>query len=202
MKTETSQKTKKSALRNDLRARRKQLDEPDRLSLDASINHFLAKFIAEHRPATIAAFWPFDGEPNLLPTLESADQQGTRIALPVIKQSLSDPSLIFRLWSGATVMKKSRFGIPEPCGSPEIPLFNIDLLLMPLVGWDESGSRLGMGAGFYDRALAPLSQSDTPIRAGVAYQLQKVPGVPDEAWDIRLHMLLSETGWFTCPSYV
>ena len=202
MKTETSQKTKKSALRNDLRARRKQLDEPDRLSLDASINHFLAKFIAEHRPATIAAFWPFDGEPNLLPTLESADQQGTRIALPVIKQSPSGPSLIFRLWSGATVMKKSRFGIPEPCGSPEIPLFNIDLLLMPLVGWDESGSRLGMGAGFYDRALQPLSQSDAPIRAGVAYQLQKVPGVPDEAWDIRLHMLLSETGWFTCPSYV
>ena len=97
-------------------------------------------------------------------------------------------------------MKKSRFGIPEPCGNPEIPLFDIDLLLMPLVGWDESGSRLGMGAGFYDRALQSFSHSDVPIRAGIAYQLQKVPDVPDEPWDIRLHMLLSETGWFTCPS--
>lgn len=200
MKTETNQKTRKSALRNELRARRRQLDESDRLSLDASINHFLAKFIAEHRPATIAAFWPFDGEPNLLPTLEASDQQGTQIALPVIKQSPSGPSLIFRQWSGATVMKKSRFGIPEPCGSPEILLCDIDLLLMPLVGWDESGSRLGMGAGFYDRALQSFSHSDVPIRAGVAYQLQKVPDVPDEPWDIRLHMLLSETGWFTCPS--
>ena len=97
-------------------------------------------------------------------------------------------------------MKKSRFGIPEPCGNPEILLFDIDLLLMPLVGWDESGSRLGMGAGFYDRALQSFSHSDVPIRAGVAYQLQKVPDVPDEPWDIRLHMLLSETGWVTCPS--
>ena len=97
-------------------------------------------------------------------------------------------------------MKKNRYGIPEPYRSPEILLFNIDLLLLPLVGWDESGSRLGMGAGFYDRTLAPLSQSEVPIRTGVAYQLQKVPDVPYEPWDIRLHMLLSETGWFTCPS--
>jgi 5-formyltetrahydrofolate cyclo-ligase len=200
MKTETSQKTKKSTLRNELRARRRQLDDSDRISLDATINHFLAKFITEYRPATIAAFWPFDGEPNLLPTLEATAQQGTQIALPVIRQSPSGPSLIFRQWSATSEMKKSRFGIPEPCGSPEVLLFNIDLLLMPLVGWDESGSRLGMGAGYYDRALEALGQSDVPIRAGVAYQLQKVPGVPDEPWDIRLHMLLSETGWFTCPS--
>jgi 5-formyltetrahydrofolate cyclo-ligase len=119
--------------------------------------------------------------------------------LPVIRQSPSGPSLVFRQWSGATEMEKSRFGIPEPCRSPEIPLSDIDLLLMPLVGWDESGNRLGMGAGFYDRALAPLSQSDSPIRAGVAYQLQKVPVMPLDPWDIRLHMLLSETGWFSCP---
>ena len=119
--------------------------------------------------------------------------------MPVISQGPSGPSLIFRQWSAATQMEESRFGIPEPCGSPEILLFNVDLLLIPLVGWDESGNRLGMGAGFYDRALQPLSQSDVPIRAGVAYQFQKVPGVPDEPWDIRLHMLLSETGWFTCP---
>ncbi len=97
-------------------------------------------------------------------------------------------------------MEKSRFGIPEPVRSPEIPVCDIDLLLMPLVGWDESGNRLGMGAGFYDRVLAPLSQSDVPIRAGVAYQLQKVPIMPIDPWDIRLHMILSETGWFTCPT--
>jgi len=79
-------------------------------------------------------------------------------------------------------------------------LQDIDLILIPLVGWDETGGRLGMGAGFYDRVLQPFAQSDTPIRAGVAYQLQKVRAVPVEPWDIRLHMVLSETGWFTCRS--
>ena len=119
--------------------------------------------------------------------------------MPVIRQSPTGPSLIFAQWTAATEMKKNRYGIPEPCQSPEILLFNIDLMLLPVVGWDESGGRLGMGAGFYDRALAPLSQSEVPIRTGVAYQLQKVPEVPVEPWDIRLHMLLSETGWFTYP---
>ncbi len=199
MKPTISQLTKKSDLRDELRARRRQLDESDRLSLDASINHFLAKYIAEHRPATIAAFWPFDGEPNLLPTLAATNQLETQIALPVIRQSPSGLSLVFAQWTSATVMEKNLYGIPEPCGSPEILLFNIDLLLLPLVGWDESGSRLGMGAGFYDRALAPLSQCEVPVRTGVAYQLQRVSKIPDEPWDIRLHMLLSETGWFTCP---
>ncbi len=97
-------------------------------------------------------------------------------------------------------MKNNRYGIPEPLNSPEIPLPDINLLLMPLVGWDEFGQRLGMGAGFYDRTLQPFSQSDLPIRVGVAYQLQKVPRLPREPWDIRLHMLLSETGWLSFTS--
>jgi 5-formyltetrahydrofolate cyclo-ligase len=200
MQTFTSQKIEKSTIRKELRERRRQLNESERQSRDASINGFLADFIAEHDHATIAAFWPFDGEPNLLPTLKAASQQGIEIVLPVIPQSPAGPSLIFRQWSEDTVMKKSHYGIPEPFATAEVPLFNIDLILMPLVGWDESGGRLGMGAGYYDRALQPFSQSDAPIRAAVAYQLQKVSSIPLEPWDIRLHMVLSETGWFTCPS--
>jgi 5-formyltetrahydrofolate cyclo-ligase len=106
--------------------------------------------------------------------------------------------LIFQQWSPETRMKTNCYGIPEPDEAPEIQLSDIDLILIPLVGWDETGGRLGMGAGFYDRALQPFTQTDAPIRAGVAYQLQKVASVPDEPWDVRLHMVLSETGWFTC----
>ncbi len=190
----------KSTLRHELRARRKQIDDTRRLSLDASINHFLAEFIAEQRPHTIAAFWPFDGEPDLRPALAKAAQQGTQLALPVVIQSPTGPSLLFRQWSETSKMKHNRYGIPEPLDSPEIPLADIDLLLMPLVGWDESGQRLGMGAGFYDRTLQPFKQSELPIRAGVAYQLQKSPRVPLELWDIRLHMLLSENGWISFTS--
>lgn len=199
MHTGSSQKTRKSALRSELRSRRRRLDETKRQAKDEAINAFLAEFIGEHHLTTIAAFWPFDGEPNLLPTLKAAVDQGIEAALPVIRQSPAGPALIFRQWSTDTVMKKSRYGIPEPCSSPEVPLRNIDLILMPLVAWDEEGNRLGMGAGYYDRALQPFSQYAAPIRAAVAYQLQKVPRLPVDPWDIRLHLVLSETGWYTCP---
>ena len=195
MKTGTSQKQNKSTLRDELRARRRHLNDPDRLALDVSINHYLAGFIAKHDFTTIAAFWPFDGEPNLLPVLEAANQNETQILLPVIRHNSSGPSLIFRPWSPGTEMEKNRYGIPEPGGNAEILLSDIDLLLMPLVGWDEAGNRLGMGAGYYDRALQPFGNSQKPIRVGVAYQLQKAQGIPIEPWDISLHMLLSETGW-------
>ena len=56
-----------------------------------------------------------------------------------------------------------------------------------------------MGAGFYDRALQPFAQSDAPLRMGVAYQLQWVAELPLDPWDIRLHALVSESGWIHFP---
>jgi 5-formyltetrahydrofolate cyclo-ligase len=56
-----------------------------------------------------------------------------------------------------------------------------------------------MGAGFYDRALQQFAQENSPLRVGIAYQLQQVPRLPAEPWDIRLHGVLSESGWFECP---
>ena len=100
--------------------------------------------------------------------------------------------MIFRQWTAGAVMEQNHYGIPEPAGTAEILLPDIDLILLPLVGWDDSGGRLGMGAGFYDRALQPFRQSPSPVRMGVAYQMQKLPLIPTEPWDIRLHMILSE----------
>lgn len=96
-------------------------------------------------------------------------------------------------------MKQNLYGIPEPDETAEILLSGIDLVLLPLVGWDDAGGRLGMGAGFYDRALQPYGQSDAPVRMGVGYQLQRVTEVPAEPWDICLHKILSELGWSDCP---
>ena len=105
----------------------------------------------------------------------------------------------FQQWSLESTMAENAYGIPEPCGTPEIPLFDIDLVLMPLVGWDQFGARLGMGAGYYDRALHPFANLDSPLRVGVAYQLQRVPRLPAEPWDIHLHGVISDSGWFECP---
>ena len=105
----------------------------------------------------------------------------------------------FQQWSPGTQMVTNRYGILEPSETPDIQMVEIDLMLIPLVGWDSSGGRLGMGAGYYDRALQPFAQSPSPVRAGVAYQLQQAPNLPTEPWDIRLHGILSESGWQECP---
>ena len=72
-----------------------------------------------------------------------------------------------------------------------------DMLLMPLVGYDRFGNRLGMGAGYYDRCLESLSDLATPLRVGIAYSLQEIDPVAKNKWDIPLHGLVNEHGWFT-----
>jgi 5-formyltetrahydrofolate cyclo-ligase len=192
---EASQKARKSRLRKKIREQRRNIRAPERLALDSAINRFLATFIDESRVRTMAAFWPFDGEPDLLPALHQLERQGIQLALPVIRNTPGSPSMIFRHWTTGAAMEQNHYGIPEPVGTDEILLPDIDLILLPLVGWDESGGRLGMGAGYYDRALQPFAKSNAPIRMGVAYQLQKLPVIPADSWDIRLHVILSESGW-------
>ena len=199
MQPEASHKALKSELRKKIREQRKNIDAVEKLALDSAMNRFLTTYLDQYQAQTVAAFWPFDGEPDLLPTLDLLERAGKTVALPVIEDIPGKPSMIFRQWSTDTSMVKNLYGIPEPVGTPEILLPNIDLMLLPLVGWDESGGRLGMGAGFYDRSLQPFGLSDSPVRMGVAYQLQKIPRVPAEPWDVRLHMLLSESGWSAFP---
>jgi 5-formyltetrahydrofolate cyclo-ligase len=199
LKPETSKRPQKASLRKKIRALRRNLGADEKQAMDSAINRFLTSYIVEHRPRSVAAFWPFDGEPNLLPGMDLLQREGIQVALPVLGIDSGSPSMTFRKWTTATAMEENRYGIPEPSGSPEVMMIEIELMLLPLVAWDEDGRRLGMGAGFYDRALQPYAQSASPVRIGVAYQLQKVPHLPAEPWDVRLHMVLSESGWFTCP---
>ena len=69
---------------------------------------------------------------------------------------------------------------------------------MPLVAFDQAGNRLGMGGSFYDRAFQPFAQNPRPMRMGVAYDDQECTEIPLDPWDIRLHAMLTEEGWFTC----
>ena len=87
----------------------------------------------------------------------------------------------------ASETKLNRYGIPEPVGTLELRLSEIDLALVPLVAWDEYGGRLGMGASFYDRLFEPFAADVKPFRMGVAYQLQKVDHIPLEPWEVRMH---------------
>jgi len=99
-----------------------------------------------------------------------------------------------------TLLINNRFGIPEPQHKNSARLFkaqSLDLILMPLVAFDNKGHRLGMGGGFYDRTLQFLLQRQQwskPRLIGTAYAFQEVPQLDNEPWDVPLHGIATENG--------
>jgi 5-formyltetrahydrofolate cyclo-ligase len=199
MNTEPSRQLSKSELRQRARQARGQLDDQRRRSLDSAINRHLLDYAGRNGPRVVTAFVAFDGEPDLGPAMTRLERDGVRVALPVICDTAGRAIMRFRQWSPGSEMQANRYGIPEPVGTLDVQLNEIDLALIPLVAWDTRGGRLGMGASFYDRVFQPLANEERPFRMGVGYQLQQVERVPLEPWDIGLHSVLTENGCFTCP---
>ncbi len=152
------------------------------------------------QPRVVAAFLAFDGEPDLAPALMRNWSAGA-CAWPCrsFETRPAVPTCVSGNGRRRSEMKPNRYGIPEPVGTLDVRLSEIDLVLIPLVAWDAQGGRLGMGASFYDRSFQPLPTRRQPFRLGVAYQLQQVERLPLDPWDIRLHGMLTENGCFNCP---
>ncbi len=102
-------------------------------------------------------------------------------------------ALEFVACSEKLVLERGSFGIPEPVDGEIVPLANHDVVLVPLVAFDESLHRVGQGGGFYDRALEPLPR---PFTIGVAYSFQQIPTVPREPWDLPLDVIVTDQGIF------
>jgi 5-formyltetrahydrofolate cyclo-ligase len=78
-----------------------------------------------------------------------------------------------------------------------MPVSDFDMLLIPMVGYDKSGNRIGMGAGYYDRHLESIRELGTPVRVGVAYSSQEINSIKQNQWDIPLHGVVNENGWIS-----
>lgn len=99
-----------------------------------------------------------------------------------------------RMFAG-TPMTSNRYGIPEPVDAKPLHARQLDLLLMPLVGFDLAGRRLGMGGGYYDATLAFLRHRRhwrKPRLVGVAFECQRVETLPHDPWDMPLDAVLTE----------
>ncbi|MDX1381317.1 MAG: 5-formyltetrahydrofolate cyclo-ligase [Xanthomonadales bacterium] len=198
MKTVPSLRAAKSELRSRMRRRRAALDAAERRRLDAAINAHLLDFVGRTQPRAVAAFLAFDGEPDLAPALDALERSGVRLAVPVVSAAAGRAGISFHEWSSRVSMRPNRYGIREPRDSADVPVGELDLVLVPLVAWDTAGGRLGMGASFYDRLFQPFAQAPRPLRMGVGYRMQQVEPVPVEPWDIRLHWMLTDDGCIDC----
>ena len=190
----------KRALRAQLRERRRTLYDALRTRHDRVINREVVQLARDVPPGAVAGFRAFDGEPDLTPALAELARSGRPLVLPVLAEQPVGITLQFRAWDPGEQLSINCFGIAEPGRGAQVPLEAIALMLVPLVGWDEQGGRLGMGAGYYDRAFAGAAGSTRPLRAGIAYSLQRVDAVPTDAHDIPLHVVITENGRFTCPA--
>jgi len=186
----------KTSLRRDLRNKRLALPGSVRAGYDRDIQQHLLQLIKERTAHSIAAFWPFNGEPDVTPLFEPLQDAGCELALPVVSGG-DDHRMQFHAWQRDLELVKNRYGIPEPLGTAIVAVQDLDLLLMPLVAYDRRGNRLGMGGGYYDRHLAILRESPRPLRVGIAYSLQEIDTLDDNSWDIPLHGIVNEHGWYT-----
>jgi 5-formyltetrahydrofolate cyclo-ligase len=136
---------------------------------------------------SVAFYWPADGEISPLPLLRPAMRLGKTLYLPVIRRH----SLVFRRYRPGNPLRHNRFGIPEPAPhQPTLLARQLDLVLVPLVGFDLRCNRLGMGAGFYDRCF---DRAGTRLRCiGLAHELQKIASVPQDPWDKPLHAVVTD----------
>lgn len=185
----------RQALRQVLRQNRRTLSGSERAWREAALLQALLRHPLFFRARNIALYWPADGEVDLRPLMLLA-QPRQRLYLPVITQGMR---LSFAPWEPSRRLRLNRYRIPEPCHQPRErrKAHTLDLVLMPLVGFDHAGHRLGMGGGFYDRTFAfRLSRRHwrKPWLFGVAFALQHCPALSHEPWDVPLDGIATEDG--------
>ena len=174
----------RAELRRQIRQQRGNLTAAQQAKAAQQLADLLLPELLKRQLKHIALYLSNDGELNTLPLIHALWQHNILVALPVL-HPFSPGHLLFLHYHPNSPMTTNRYGIAEPKLdiTQLVPLHKLDLILTPLVAFDNQGNRLGMGGGFYDRTLA-CSQS--PAAMGIAHECQRVTKLPVESWDIPL----------------
>ena len=188
------QSLSRKELRQTLRQARRELQGSARTEKEATILRSITQHPRLKRLRHLALYWPNDGEVDLRPLLNMGAAQ--QRYLPIL---VHGSRLRFAPWTVSSSLYANHFGIPEPRAHPRKLLrpTQLDAVLMPLVGFDDHGNRLGMGGGFYDRSFAfrhARHRWRKPLLIGVAFERQRCPPLPAAAWDIPLDGIVTEHG--------
>lgn len=187
----------KAGLRKAMRQQRRQLDASQRKQFNAALNRHVLERLSILQPCLVSAYLAFDGEPDLAESLTTLRDAGFQLALPFIEKQGDSSHMVFRRWQQDDTLSENQLGFAEPAGGEEVAAAELGVILMPLVAWDINGSRLGMGAGYYDKALAPLRNQCPPLRIGIAFDVQRSDEIPTDPHDVPLHELISNSQRFT-----
>ncbi|URJ32632.1 5-formyltetrahydrofolate cyclo-ligase [Blochmannia endosymbiont of Camponotus sp.] len=184
-------------LRMYLRSIRRTLTFQEQYTAAQLITNKIMTITHIHKSTRIAVFIDFDGEINTTLLIRSLLLMHKQIYLPILPDSGSK-CLLFAQYTFSTPLICNHLNIYEPKWniSSVIPIEKIDVIFVPLVAFDTSGNRLGMGGGFYDRTLQNWKHQSNYIPIGLAHDFQRIPTqlLPIETWDITLPEIIT-------PSY-
>ena len=187
----SNSRAERRSLRQRIRAERRALSSAARAAADRAIVARIRNLDVFRRARRIAVFLAFDGEPALKRLIEDAARAGKQVYAPVItRRAMTFAQLDLRARLGTNF-----FGILEPDPAKRIDPRRLDLVLTPLVAFDERGTRIGVGRGYYDRCFRFLHARRSWLRPkllGVAYELQHVHAIPPEPWDVPLWGAVTE----------
>ncbi|MBY6188218.1 5-formyltetrahydrofolate cyclo-ligase [Marinobacter hydrocarbonoclasticus] len=183
----------RAACRHQLRQARKALTPEQQKSAAVGLAGYLPDHPLIQHAQTVALYIANDGELDPHVLAEVLHARGKRLALPVL-HPFHAQHLLFLEYRPGQPMTSNRFGIPEPTldKTQVVPMAELDLILAPLVGFDESGNRMGMGGGFYDRTLGCLDMAARPQFIGLAHECQRVKQLPIAPWDIPMDAIATD----------
>ena len=147
----------------------------------------LRRLVPGRTPKIVGFYWPFKGEFDARPLARELVAGGLAMALPAVVQPKAPPE--FRRWSPGAEMESGVYNIPVP--KPR-ELVEPDMLLVPLVGFDAAGYRLGYGGGYYDRTIASFQAR--PHAIGIGFELSRLVTIYPQDFDLRMNVIITETG--------
>jgi len=183
----------KHTMRQDYRRRRRALAAQSVTRAGVAVHAQLQAFAPYQAAASVIAYLEHENEIPTAALIDDAVRTQRRVYLP---RQADGAALV--LWHPGQPLEVGPGGVRQPEDSaPEDPVPPAAILL-PLVGWDVRGTRLGRGSGFYDRLCATLSP--VTLRIGLGYEFQEHPGLPREPWDVPLHYVVTERRLVCCDA--
>jgi 5-formyltetrahydrofolate cyclo-ligase len=185
----------RASLRSSLRRQRRELGEAERHSAARQVCRRVVTSSFFLKSRRVAFYFANDGELDPLAMLFRALHMGKRCFLPVVSSHRPD-RVSFAPYRSGDVLVPNHWGILEPDQLIRrlVTPRSLDLVFVPLVGFDEHCNRIGMGKGFYDRTFAYRSRLGfrRPLLVGLAYECQKAATVPTDDWDVPLDLVVTE----------
>lgn len=186
--------SQRAQLRRQARAARRRLPAAERReAADVAANRAtrLIRYLGARR---VAAYIHHASEISTAPLLSAMAREGVAVHLPVIA---ADGRMLFRRWRGGP-LRAGAYGIPRPADGEAVFRSALDIVFLPLVGFDAFGTRLGAGGGYYDRWLAGR-RGNRPLLCGYAFGVQEFSELPRAPWDVPIDAVITERGFRRLP---